>query len=311
MAPRLRHGAGALAVLLLAGCRATPLTEGAERTERTEAGAQGVPRIVAMAPAAAETLAALGLTGLVVGVGDFVTFPPALAARPRVGAYDAPNVERLLALGTTHFVTSASEAAAASRGRLAALGIEVIELDGATWEGALTGMAALGARFGRAEEGAALAAGIRARIDRLRTETAGLPRRTVLCAVGRDPLYAAGPGSHLDALIAAAGGENLLADGRGTYLLASLEAVLERGPEVIVDGSDNRPGAARGPLPGAWGRWPLLPAVAAGRVYQVDPGRYAVPGPRLAEMAEAFARFVHPERFGPPVDFDFAPPGED
>ncbi|HSM50126.1 MAG TPA: hypothetical protein VLA75_01845, partial [Thermoanaerobaculia bacterium] len=98
------------------------------------------------------------------------------------------------------------------------------------------------------------------------------------------------------------------------YLLASLEAVLARGPEVIVDSADNRPGAPRGALAGGsgpWGRWPLLPAVAAGRVYHVDPARYTVPGPRLAEMAEAFARFVHPERFGPPVDFDFAPPGED
>ena len=262
-----------------------------------------------MAPAGAETLAALGLSGHVVGVGDFVTYPPELTARPRVGAYDAPNVERLLALGATHFVTSASEAAAASRARLAALGIEVIELDGATWEGALAGMAALGARFGREAEAAALIGGIEARIARLRAATAPLPRRRVLCAVGRDPLYAAGPGSHLDALIAAAGGENLLADGRGTYLLASLEAVLARGPEVIVDTADNRPGAPRGALVGEWGRWPLLPAVAAGRVYHVDPGRYAVPGPRLAEMAEAFARFVHPERFGPPAAADFAPPG--
>jgi iron complex transport system substrate-binding protein len=296
-------GLGALAAFLLAGCRAAPLT--------SPTGDE-TPRIVAMAPAAAETLAALGLSDLVVGVGDFVTFPPELAARARIGGYDAPNVERLLALGTTHFVTSASEAAAASRARLAELGIEVIELDGATWEGALGGMAALGARFGRSAEGAALAAGIRERIERLRAETAGLPRRTVLCAVGRDPLYAAGPGSHLDELIAAAGGENLFADGRGTYLLASLEAVLARGPEVIVDSADNRPGAPRGALAGGsgpWGRWPLLPAVAAGRVYHVDPGRYTVPGPRLAEMAESFARFVHPERFGPPVDFDFAPPG--
>jgi ABC-type Fe3+-hydroxamate transport system substrate-binding protein len=295
---RARSGFALAGALLLAACRAAPAPPAAPS-----------PRVVVMAPAAAETFAVLGLSELVVGVGDFVTYPPELAVRPRVGGYDAPNPERLLALGATHFVTSASEAAAASRARLAALGVEVIALDGASWEGALAGMAALGARFGREEAAAALVGGIETRIARLRERAGTLPRRRVLCAVGRDPLYAAGPGSHFDALLTAAGGENLFADGHGTYLLASLEAVLARGPEVIVDSADNRPGAPYGALTGLWGQWPLLPAVAAGRVWQVSPDRYAVPGPRLAEMAEAFARFIHPERFGPPTAADFGPPG--
>ena len=129
-----------------------------------------------------------------------------------------------------------------------------------------------------------------------------LPRRRVLCAVGRDPLYAAGPGSHLDELLRAAGGENVLADAGAPYVLASLEAVLARRPEVIVDLSDNRAGAPRGVVAGDWARWPFLPAVVDGRVYQVDPVRLAIPGPRLAEMAELLARAIHPERFGSPRD---------
>jgi iron complex transport system substrate-binding protein len=178
----------------------------------------------------------------------------------------------------------------------------VLALDSATYDGTLAGIGRLGARLGKRSEAEELTAEIRSRVEAVRRAAAGLPRRRVLCAVGRDPLYAAGPGSHLDELLRAAGGENVLADAGAPYVLASLEAVLARRPEVIVDLSDNRAGAPRGVVAGDWQRWPFLPAVVAGRVYQVDPVRLAIPGPRLAEMVELLSRAIHPERFGAPRD---------
>ena len=65
-----------------------------------------------MAPAAAEMLEALEATDRVVGVGDFVREPAALARLPRVGAYNAPNVERVIELRAELFLTTRSEAAA-------------------------------------------------------------------------------------------------------------------------------------------------------------------------------------------------------
>jgi iron complex transport system substrate-binding protein len=131
----------------------------------------------------------------------------------------------------------------------------------------------------------------------------------VLCVVGREPLYAAGPGSYFDELVTAAGGENILADARSPFALASIEVVLARAPEVVLESADNRPGTPRGRAPGAWAAWPFLPAVREDRVYLLDPSRFSVPGPRLAEMAEAFARMIHPELFGAPTAADFAPLG--
>jgi ABC-type Fe3+-hydroxamate transport system substrate-binding protein len=106
-------------------------------------------------------------------------------------------------------------------------------------------------------------------------------------------------------------------DALAPYQQLSIEAVLERAPEVIVDASDNRPGAPRGRLAGAWGRWDFLPAVRAERVYQVDPSRLVIPGLRLPEMARLMGELIHPESFGEaePADFlarsdagDVAPP---
>jgi len=266
-------------------------------------------RLAVLAPAAAETLASLGLAERVVAVGDYVIWPPELAARPRVGAYDAPSAERLLELEVDLLVTTAGVAGREERRRLASLGVETLELDSATYEAALASIVALGERVGAAERAAALVAEIERRVAAVAAATASLPRRRVLVVVGREPLFVAGPGSHLDRLLEAAGGVNVAADLASPWAQASLEAMLERAPEVIVDTSDNRPGAPRGLAAGGWGRWPFLPAVAGGRVAHVDPWRLTLPGPRLGEMAELLARLVHPEALGAPSPAEFEAPG--
>jgi iron complex transport system substrate-binding protein len=126
----------------------------------------------------------------------------------------------------------------------------------------------------------------------------------VLFVVGRDPLFVAGPGSHIDSLIRLGGGENVAAEVGAAYRRLSLEAALERMPDVIVDTSDNRPGAPRGRTPGAWEQWSFVPAVAENRVWHVEPDLLVIPGVRLPEMAELMARLIHPEAFGPPADDD-------
>lgn len=268
------------------------------------------PRLAVLAPAAAETLARLGCADQVVAVGDFVAWPPELARRPKLGAYDATSPERLLALGVDLLVTTAGVAGHAERERLGALGIDLLELDTSTYEAALASIATLGRRVGRGAEAERLAAGVDARVRAVAARTGALPRRRVLLVVGHEPLFVAGPASHLDRLLAAAGGENLAADLGAPYAQASLEAMVARAPEVIVDSSENRVGAAaRAALAREWARFPFLPAVAAGRVWPVDPFRVAIPGPRLGETAELLARLVHPERFGAPAAAELTGPG--
>ena len=118
--------------------------------------------------------------------------------------------------------------------------------------------------------------------------------------MGRDPLYVAGPGSHIDEMIRMVGGVNVAADAISEYQQLSIEAVLERMPEIIIDASDNRPEALRGRQPGSWGRWEFLPAVRQRRVYHVEPGRLVIPGLRLPEMTRLMGQFIHPEIYGDP-----------
>lgn len=261
-----------------------------------------------MAPSAAEILAALDLTGQVVGVGDFVEWPPELAGLPRLGAYDAPSQEQVLALRTDLLIVTGSKAGQASFQRLRDLGVEVMELKTNTYESVLAALRQVGDRLGRAERARQVEREIRSRMDGIRRRVEGAPKPRVLFVVGQNPLYVAGPGSHADEMIRAAGGTNAASDALSPFQLVSLEAMLDRQPEIIIDTSDNRPGAPRGRQPGAWGRWTFLPAVRERRVFHVDPVRLSIPSPRLPEMTELVGKMVHPEIFGEPTAEELGPP---
>jgi len=263
------------------------------------------PRIVVMAPAAAEVLEILGVTDRVVGRGDYVVWPPALQKLPKVGAYHAPSVETLLSLGTTLLLTTSSQAAQGAHARLRELGIEVLALETNSYQSMLASIVSIGREVGREEEARRVVDGIRGEMDEIRGLARDAPGRRVVFVVDRDPVYVAGPGSHVDEMIRAVGGENIAADAASDWQLLSMEIIFERAPEVIIDTSDNGTGALRGRVTGPWDRWPFLPAVEENRVYWVDPIRLVIPGPRLPEMTRLVGRLVHPEIFGEPSPEDF------
>lgn len=300
-APRL--GAHALRSLCALGVAVVACGAPA-KPPATAGAAQG--HYAVLSPSAAEVLAALDVADRVVAVGDWVTWPPELARLPKLGAYDAPSEESLVALGVDTLITTSSVAGREGRERLARLGIRVVEVDTSTLDGSLAAIGAIGRLAGRAEAAARIEAQIRAGLEGVARRVAGVERRTTLVVVGREPLFVAGPGSYLDELVAVAGGSNVAADVGSSFAQVSLEAMLARRPQVVIDLSDNRPAAPRGPGPGTWGEWPLLPAVVEHRVWFVDPSRLSIPGPRLAEMAAELGRLIHPEIFGAPRPEDFS-----
>ena len=101
-----------------------------------------------------------------------------------------------------------------------------------------------------------------------------------------------------DEMIAMVGGTNVFHAAPSTYHRVSMEAVLERLPDVIIDTSDNGPLALRGRVHGDWGQWAFLPAGREQRVYLVDPSRLVIPGIRLPEMTRLMGKLIQPEAFG-------------
>jgi len=165
-------------------------------------------KIVVMAPAAAEMLEALNLLDRVVAIGEYGPWPDAIATLPQAGAYNAPNVEMVLSLEARMVITTASDAALGPNARLESLGVDVLSLDTSTFDGVFASLVRLGEALDKREEAVELERRLRRELAEIEERSARLPRRRVLFVVGRDPIYVAGPGSHIDRMITLAGGES-------------------------------------------------------------------------------------------------------
>ncbi len=105
------------------------------------------------------------------------------------------------------------------------------------------------------------------------------PVRTVFTLGGEAP-WVAGPGTYVDELIRAAGGENVFSDLGELYAPVSAEEFLSREIDVVLI----TPGTK------------MPDRMLTGELREV-PAFVQLPGPRLAEAAAAIARILHPEAF--------------
>jgi len=240
-------------------------------------------RVVTLAPALADIVLALGCRDRLVGVTRFDD-DPRLAALPRIGGYNDPQPEAVLAVKPD---LALAEPAPGNRGpvdTIARLGVPVEAFPLSTVadiEQAIVGIAGL---LGVPERGGALVA----RLEGARTEarraaaTAG-PRPRALLVFGLDPLVVAGPLSFAGELLQDAGGNNAAGDGDAPFFRMSAEAAVRAAPEVIIlCGVSSPPGR------------PPLPGLERTRVATLRSTALLHPGPRMPEALRDLAAALRP-----------------
>jgi iron complex transport system substrate-binding protein len=254
-------------------------------------------RIVSLAPSATEILFALGAGDRLVGVCSFCDHPAGVAAVPRVGTFTSPSIEAIVAARPDLVIAARGPATVGAVAAVGRLGVPVLLVEDTTLDAVWTAITEIGRRTGREDAAGTLASELRGRLDRVRARLADAAPRRVLVVVGQTPLIVAGVGTFVDDLIHVAGGVNVAADTGQPWPRLSIETVLARAPEVIIDSAlDHEEGADRG----LWDRFPTLPAVRDNRVHAYRSFAALRGGPRLADAAEEFARLIHPEIGGLP-----------
>ena len=253
-----------------------------------------------MAPALAETVFALGAGDRVVGVQTDTDYPPEAKALPKVGGHFDVNFERILTLRPDLIVVwqKHEKLTAFAEQR----GIRTVTVQMNDLASIDSGIATLGELLDCEERATALRREIADRLNAVRQRVANLPKRKTLFQLGRSPgelknLWAVGKGNFLGELIAVAGGENMLDDVDKPYVQVSLEAIIARAPEVIIEAhinSDVTP-EKRAALIADWDRVATLPAVKEKRVHILTDDYLLLPGPRVALIAERLAEVIHPE----------------
>jgi iron complex transport system substrate-binding protein len=252
---------------------------------------------VSLAPNITEILFALGLKDRVVGVTSDCSYPQGARSVAKIGKYDAPSLERILALTPDLIFCPAEGRLRRPYDALRSMGFPVVELHFRHIDDIPRLIEIIGRRTGKEAEAEQLAERLRRKRAQIARTVRGRPRVRVLFILGHDPLVAAGPGCFAHELIETAGGENVAAESRTAYPRLSLEEVVAGSPGIIVEASmGSQAGAAERRLR-FWKKWPAIPAVRDGKVFFLDPDQVLRPGPRLFDGMEQMARLLHPHAF--------------
>lgn len=281
---------------------ATAVVLGGVRPATIQTRATEARRIVSLVPAITEMLFALGAGSQVIAVSSYDEFPPEVKSLPRVGALLDPDMERILALRPDLVVVYGSQTDL--QAQLARAGIRAFNYRHAGLAGVFNTLKDLGSAVGRSVEGERLAREIRGRLDAIQERVRGRPRPRTLLVFERDPaslrgVYVSGGVGFLHDMLEIAGGVNVFADVARESVQPSVETMLARTPDLILE---VRAKGLLGPADVAeakrvWAALASVPAVQHGRIQILHGDHLVVPGPRVVQGTEAFARALHPDAF--------------
>lgn len=260
-------------------------------------------RIVSTAPSITELLYALGLGEQIVGVDRFSHYPAEAAKKPQIGDYAAPNLEAIAKLRPMLVIIPTNPVQL--KQRLEALKLNVLELDQEGIPALYKSFHAVGNATGSMPRALKLEESVKTQLAVIQNKSKTLKPTKVMFVVGRMPgsldgLMVAGQASYLNEIISIAGGVNVFKDARAGYPKVSLEEVLARNPDVIIDMGEMADtvgvtDAQKTKVAGLWNRMSSIAAVRSHRVHAVASDIFVVPGPRVVDAANAFFTLLHPE----------------
>jgi iron complex transport system substrate-binding protein len=265
-----------------------------------ENDSSSVPRrIVAVAPSTAEMICDLGACADIVGVSKFCVHPAELKTRIQVGGLYDPDLEGIIALRPDLLVTRGKHD---SLERLAEqLKIPIYHDETDSLAGIERTVRELGALLDRREQAETVVRDFSDRMNKIEMRRAGVKKVRVMLTVSRNPerlsnILTTGRGTFLDEMIKIAGGENVFGDVDMRYPEVSVEAVIARQPDCIVELMPEIDVAAcKTQLFEQWSQLSMIPAVKNNRIYFLSDDNALIPSPRYTQFVEKVSRLLHPD----------------
>ncbi|EJM22723.1 ABC-type Fe3+-hydroxamate transport system, periplasmic component [Pseudomonas sp. GM21] len=245
-------------------------------------------RVVSLAPSLSEIVVELGSADLLVGVLDAGERPAELEHLPSVGRYGQLDMERLLSLQPDLLLLWPGSVGPAQREQLKRLNIPTYVAEPHSLDQLAAQMEAIATQLGRPERGVSLATELRQRLASLRQRYRRDEPLRVFYQVWDRPLYTVGGGQIISDALEVCGARNVFADLTLPAPQVSVEAVLQRNPQVIL--------ASDQAQLDAWKAWPQVAAVAHGQLLLVMDKGLERPSGQMVEATAKLCRVIAPDR---------------
>jgi len=190
-------------------------------------------RIVSLVPSVTETVIGLGAADCLVGITSYCVYPADIVKNiSKVGGTKGFSFEAVEAARPDLILANKEENRKRQIEKLRER-YPVFVTYPRTVEGAVKMILDLGVLTGTEERASELAASCDYFLESMEPAIAGPPLRTA-CMIWRDPWMAVGPDSYVSALLDRVGFVNVFAEVDGRYPETSLDAMIDRRPDVII-----------------------------------------------------------------------------
>ena len=258
-------------------------------------------RIVSLAPSNTEIIYALGLEDRLVGTTDYCDYPEAAKSKPRVSGYSTPNLEKVVSVQPELILAEAIHEKTVLPA-LENLKLTVIVMSAKSLDTVLNDIKLVGQVNGKSQAAATLVDSLNARIQAIVSKTDTLTpeqRVKVLYVVWHDPIWTMGRETFINDLIWESGGVNIFADDFEKSRVVSLEAIIQKNPQVILVSGMGTTGDLIYKNIMKETRLSGVDAMRNNRIYKIsDANLIERPGPRIVDGLEEVAKLLHPEIFG-------------
>lgn len=275
----------ALACLAVALC-------GCPEPARNTPEPQVYKRLVTLAPNLTELVFAIGAGDRLVGVSAWSDFPPPARELPVVGDAFTVDQEQLALLDPDLLLVWESGTPAHAVDELRNAGYTVERIRTRSLEDVSIALRRIGELTGRSSEAEVVAANFQAELEALRQSQAGRPSISVFYQVSARPLYTVNREHYVSELIEICGGRNVFDDLDDLAPAISVEAVVDRNPEVMLASTDAGDGAFA-----EWQRWPAVSANLYGNQFLLPADEIGRATPRLIVAGGAMCLALQKARF--------------
>lgn len=253
--------------------------------QQSEPGPTETPvyeRVVTLAPNLTELVYAVGAGDALVGVSAWSDFPPEAQQLPVIGDAFSVDQEQLALLEPDLLLVWESGTPQHAVDELRRSGYTVQSIRTRGLMDVAAALRRIGALTGRPREAESVAAAYLQALQELRESQQGTASISVFYQVSARPLYTVNREHYVSQLIETCGGNNVFADLDELAPGVSVEAVVDRNPEVMLASTDAGDAAFE-----EWQRWPAMSANRYGNLFLLPADEIARATPRLVAAGRA------------------------
>jgi len=244
---------------------------------------QPVRRIITLAPHLTELVFAAGAGDRLVGVVEYSDYPPEAGALPQIGDAFRFDYETIAALKPDLLLAWQSGTPVAAVDRLTDLGYRVVSLEPGRLDTIAEQLRFIGQIADSLPAATIAADEYDQELEKLRNRYRDAATLSVFYQISWQPLFTINKHHVIGEAIEICGGRNVFANLNELSPAITLEAVLDRAPQVIIASRfDSRKDSIATELAG-WSEWTNIPAVRDGNLFLLGVDQMVRPSTRILD----------------------------